>query len=166
MHLMLRRVSKNGSLSLIKSSVAIAAGVAYFTGKSLYAVDIKSGQQRWTFKLSLYGDGTYCSPTVKNNIVYIQGEQSLYAIYADTGKTKWSSNATYYSGSQAGITVANNIVYTGDTAFSLFAFDAETGATKWQFSVPRQDRGLITSLLVSNPSIIDSEGNVFNAFPR
>ncbi len=74
----------------MQSSPAVADGLV-FSGTSnqkFYAVDARTGQEKWRVEIGLY---VRSSPAVVNGIVYF-GDWlgKLYALDAQTGQEKWN----------------------------------------------------------------------------
>ena len=72
----------------VYSSPAVSDGMVYFGSydKHLYAVDTKTGKQKWKFKT---GDRVH-SPVVVDQVVYFCSiDKHLYAVDSKTGEEKW-----------------------------------------------------------------------------
>lgn len=76
-------------------SPAVADGVVYVPSPDdsrLHAIDLVSGQPRWTFRLPSWGPGilSAASPTVSGDTVFIAGNLGvLFAVDTTTGHERW-----------------------------------------------------------------------------
>ena len=71
------------------SSPAVAGGVVYVGSLDnwLYALDARTGQEKWRFKTD---DDVFSSPAVAGGMVYVGSwDNWLYALDAETGQEKW-----------------------------------------------------------------------------
>jgi outer membrane protein assembly factor BamB len=71
------------------SSPAVVDGVVYFGSydNHLYAVDEKTGKEKWKFKTGNY---VQTSPAVVDGVVYFgSDDKHLYAVDTKTGEEKW-----------------------------------------------------------------------------
>ena len=101
------------------SSPAVAGGVVYVGSLDnwLYALDARTGQEKWTFQTD---DRIYSSPAVAGGMIYIGSfDGRLYALDARTGQEKWS----FKTGSSvpSSPAVAGGVVYFVDTEGYLYA---------------------------------------------
>ena len=80
----------------MNSSAAIADGKVY-TGSwdnNLYALDAKTGEEKWRFKT---GDWVLSTPAAVNGMVYFGSlDGNLYALNARTGRERWRFQAGLY----------------------------------------------------------------------
>jgi outer membrane protein assembly factor BamB len=99
---------------------------------NFYAVDARTGQEKWRFKAGLY---VRSSPAVVNGVVYF-GDWlgKVFALDAQTGQEKWS----FSTGDSVvpSPTVVDGVVYIGSKYPCLYALDAQDGQKKWCFSYP------------------------------
>lgn len=106
---------------IIHSSLTIANGFLYAnSGKTLYAFDTRTGQEKWSYQTGSY---IYASPTIASSVIYVGSEdKSLYALNALTGHAEWS----YQTGGAIASTpiVVNNIVYVGSDDGNVYALQA------------------------------------------
>lgn len=81
----------------VQRGVAVAGGVAYVgtTAGNVYALDVTSGETRWTYDASVGGD-TFSvpgCPAIAGGMVYFGGVQNhdgyVFAVDAETGETVW-----------------------------------------------------------------------------
>lgn len=117
------------------NSPTIADGVAYVGGfdHKLHAINISTGQKRWTFDGA--GAGYDTNPVVVNGLVYLGNRDgNFYAIYADTqvnrGQLAWKFNA----GAPIHFSAAykNGVVYFASEAGYAYALNAQSGAQIWK----------------------------------
>ena len=110
-------------------------------GSTIFADNVSSLQQAWSFSLSgdatknVGGFGTLAAgPIVVNDVVYMQDLHSnVYALSLETGKLDWSYivNKKELSGpGPNGVAVVDGVVY-GATPKSVFALNATTGEKIW-----------------------------------
>jgi hypothetical protein len=107
----------------------VVDGVVFITGgndidrsTSLYALDARTGQERWRVKTA----GNF-HPTVANGMVYVGGE----AFDAATGRARWQFTppvvGTWGVLSFTDATVIDGAAYVGNKDGILYALDAATG---------------------------------------
>jgi outer membrane protein assembly factor BamB len=118
----------------MQSSPAIAEGIVYVgsANPNFYAVDARTGQEKWRFKASFY---VRSSPAVVDGVVYFgDWDRNVYALDAQTGQEKWS----FDTGSSVvpSPTVVDGVVYIGSKAPCVFALDAQSGQKIWCFPYP------------------------------
>lgn len=120
------------SWDYMQSSPAVADGVVYSgtSNKEFYAVDAKTGREKWRVQIGLY---VRSSPAVINGVVYF-GDWlgTFYALDAKTGQTKWTFST--YGPVIPSPTVVDGTIYVGSKFPCLYAIDAGTGQQKWCFS--------------------------------
>ena len=112
------------------SSPAVADGVVYIGGSSLYALDATTGALLWSFTPVDY---VTSGPAVANGIVYFASfginYGTVYALDARTGALRWSLGMPSYV--FASPTVLNGAVYIGSDGGNVYALDGSTGAQIW-----------------------------------
>jgi|TARA_Y100000294_G_scaffold119077_1_gene110540 outer membrane protein assembly factor BamB len=80
----------------IVTSPAVSDGVVYFGSHDdhLYAVDIKTGKEKWKFES---GDSIYYTPVVSDGVVYFGSkDKHLYALDTKTGEERWKFETGSY----------------------------------------------------------------------
>src|SRR6185437_1405819 len=93
---------------------------------ALYALDARTGQQRWLFTLPAHGH-MYAAPAAGNGMVYVSsggGANTFYALDEATGKVVWQ--LTEPEGFDSYPLLAGKTVYAGANAYyqaSLYALD-------------------------------------------
>jgi outer membrane protein assembly factor BamB len=147
-----------GSSSPIRTSPTVADGVVYVRNADsyLYAIDTKSGQEKWTFQVQTT---PRCSPAVADGVAYVCDGSALYAVEVKTGRQLWILEDWEIIGikaQMAGVydvstgsktpTIANGMIYLGGGYTKVFgkvpgresgegygcliAVDAKTGQLK------------------------------------
>lgn len=125
---------------------AIVNGVVYTNSdQTLHAIDLRSGQVKWTFQVPHESFGTYSGIAVDSetrHVYYGTSSAQLFAVNMDTGKQAWvdqlgdpKTNAWIWDAPL----VVNGHVYVGvasrdDTPCvrgDVFALDPNTGAIFW-----------------------------------
>lgn len=107
--------------------------IVYIGSKGLddnytYALDAGTGKQRWNFDTY----GSYGSPAVVDDTVYIGGVNAIYAVDAVSGEQRWEFHTG--SGINSPPAVVDDTVYIANSDGSLLALDATSGDTRWNFS--------------------------------
>ncbi|WP_461086033.1 outer membrane protein assembly factor BamB family protein [Spirosoma flavus] len=105
---------------------------------TLHAIDLGTGQLKWTFRGGEQAAGTLASgntsencPIVHEGIVYFGGNDgTFYALDSQNGVVKWKYKSGF-SFHSSPVWVKGN-VYAGDDYGNLLALDAMTGALKWK----------------------------------
>lgn len=117
----------------------ITNGIAYFGSEdgNLYAVDIKTGQEKWRFKTSDYITGT---PAVVDKTVYFGSHNGiLYALNVDTGKEKWQLKISGGIADSPGGGIASSpkvkdgVIYFGNYDKCIYAVDIKKRKIKWKY---------------------------------
>jgi outer membrane protein assembly factor BamB len=132
----------------MQSSPAVAEGVVYVgsANPNFYAVDAKTGQEKWRFKVHFL---VRSSPAVVNGIVYFgDWDRKVYALDVQTGQEKWS----FDTGGAVipSPTVVDGVVYVGSKYPCVYALDAQSGQKKWCFSYPSSIAWVESSAAVAN----------------
>ncbi|GAB3997687.1 hypothetical protein GCM10028807_43350 [Spirosoma daeguense] len=105
---------------------------------TIHAVDIRTGQRKWSFQageqtkgILASGNATENCPIVNQGIVYFGGNDgTFYALDSQSGTLQWQYKSGYSFHSSPVFAKGN--VYAGDDLGNLFAMDAKTGALKWK----------------------------------
>ena len=138
-----------------EATPVVVDGVLYVSGPwgSVFAVDAKTGAERWRYDPEV--DGSYnrraCCDVVNRGLAVWRGkvyvatlDGFLVALDAATGKEVWKSDTfidrdTRYYTITAPPQVARNVVVIGNSGAEygvrgyVTAYDLETGAQKWRF---------------------------------
>lgn len=144
----------------VVNSPAVANGIVYFSSgdQNLYAVDARTGVERWHFSIkdSKLPWSAFTNPVVSGGVVYIGSERdSLHALDAATGRELWR---TQVIGSiKHTPAVADGLVYVGtnthpslDNTF-FYAVEASTGRVRWRRPLEEE--------LASSAAVVD--GSVY-----
>jgi eukaryotic-like serine/threonine-protein kinase len=122
------------------TSPLVVDGTVYFsTGQggsaddTLYALDIDTGRQIWSFPIH---GASYTSPAYDKGVLYVAGgfgespQASVYAVDASTGVERWKfeTDAVMF----ATPTVAEGTVFVEDISGVLYALDPADGREKWR----------------------------------
>ena len=168
------------------SSPAVAKGVVYFGGIDedfgtgaggkvgvkdvhLYAVDAKTGQEKWRFATA---GSIFSSPAVVDDVVYFgSAGGGFYAVDAASGSETWRFDAEGSIASSP--VVAHDAVYFTDRDGYLYALNAATGQELWRFRVSERtftaegwdswDAGTWSSPAVADGTVYtgSSDGHVY-----
>ena len=131
----------------VSTEAAVAGDVVYFgtgdnlgtpgafgpSGHHLYAVDVRSGRQRWDFD----PHGVVTSPAVAGGTAFVGSDDGyLYAVDVRHGVEKWRFWAGRgYFGVRSSPVLSGAVVYFGSGAphRALHALDASSGRELWAF---------------------------------
>lgn len=117
----------------IEGGAAIVGETVYVadTGAYLHAIDLKTGEARWTFKTP---QGFATTPLVMGGRVYIGDVAGqMYALDAGTGEKVWSydSGATIHASANAATVDGRTLVVFGNDAARIICLDAADGKEVW-----------------------------------
>lgn len=108
----------------------------------LYAVDLESGEQLWSFKA---GGALVGTPALDDGVLYLGAlDSNLYAIDAETGQKLWRFKADGWV--WGGPLVDEGTVYFGDMSGQFYALDVVSQEERWTFEAEGGVR--VTPLLV------------------
>jgi outer membrane protein assembly factor BamB len=97
---------------------------------NVYALDLESGAQRWTFETR---HRVWAAPLIAGEIVYIGSmDRHLYALDLSTGRERWGFHAGGAFASKPAL--QGNTLYIGAFDDLLYAVDAQTGVERWRFA--------------------------------
>ena len=119
------------------SSPAVEGGVVYFGSEDnhLYAVDARSGLERWRFTPTgdlIVSPIMFSSPAIADGVVYFgSGDSHLYAVDASTGEEIWTFKTG--GGIPSSPAVVGETVYFGSIDGHVYALDRKTGLEMWRF---------------------------------
>jgi outer membrane protein assembly factor BamB len=134
----------------IVAAPAFAARTLYVatSNGSVYAVDAKTGRQRWhSTSFARFGrrEYFYATPTVAYGRVFIgNADGTVYAYGASTGNLLWAREVGTYVYTAAA--VWRNMVFVGTWDGTFIALDARSGEPRWRFSAPSGITGAPTVL--------------------
>lgn len=139
-------------------------GKSMFTGNTVgevYALELKSGQKKWSFKT---GGKVYSTPAYHNGVVIVgSSDHYIYGLNAKTGELIWKAEANKaVLGSPA---VAKGKAYIGASDGIFRAIDVKSGKTIWTFD---QVKGYVSTLptLADGKVIFGSWQNGFYALDQ
>lgn len=136
------------------SEPAVAGGTVFVGGSDgvFYALDAKTGQEKWKFKNK--DSGYLSSPLVEGGVVFFGSTNgSYYAVDAATGKANWTFKAKHAVSSAA---IYGDVIYFG-SGDELFALDKKTGERKWSIEV----KGRRDPPVIADGTIFFSTGDAF-----
>ena len=117
----------------VSSSAAVAGETVFFTDfGQLYAVDLKTGTERWQFAP---GDGSMArlfAPAVNGEQLITSSGATVYALDVQSGQRLWQREIP--SGNLIPAGASGEQVYVKATQ-QLYALDRATGAELWSFEV-------------------------------
>jgi outer membrane protein assembly factor BamB len=116
----------------VEGTAAIAGGTVYVGSfdEHLYALDLKTGQQRWQFK----SGPIKVAPAVANGAVYVGNTDGVfYCLDAATGAPRWKFDTEVEITSSANF--AGDTVLFGAGDETLYCLSLE-GKKRWTFKVP------------------------------
>lgn len=127
----------------------------------VYALDLKTGKQQWTFKTA---GKVYSTPAVHKGVVVVgSSDHFIYGIHAKTGKELWKLEADKaVLGSPA---VKNGKAYIGASDGIFRCIDVKTGKLIWSYN---NVQGYVSTLptLADNKVIFGSWKNGFYALDQ
>ncbi|WP_409151381.1 PQQ-binding-like beta-propeller repeat protein [Sphingobacterium sp. BS-2] len=127
----------------------------------VYALDLKTGKQQWTFKTA---GKVYSTPAVHKGVVVVgSSDHFIYGIHAKTGKELWKLEADKaVLGSPA---VKNGKAYIGASDGIFRCIDVKTGKLIWSYN---DVQGYVSTLptLADNKVIFGSWKNGFYALDQ
>ncbi|QSQ18269.1 PQQ-binding-like beta-propeller repeat protein [Myxococcus landrumensis] len=102
-------------------------------GKSLRALDLKNGKERWSYKTNgaLWG-----TPAVADGVVCFTGDhKTLHALNEATGKEIWSVALDKPPAATVSPAIAGGVVYMG-AGNSVHAWTLRDGTERWRWKAP------------------------------
>lgn len=136
-----RPVVGDGVLYLTGIGKAIAGDAAKPAGYYLFALDAKTGQERWRYRAEApYVHPGVClnQPVLTADTIFATGDNYLYAVARATGRNRWPPVEVRRSleGRERGVQVQGLVdagdVLVGVTPGYLIAFNKDTGRTAWE----------------------------------
>jgi outer membrane protein assembly factor BamB len=141
-----------GTSPVVSDGVVYVSGEVHVSGDDvvsdyayqfLYALDARSGQEKWRFPWSTNANQPSC-PAVSDGLVYIGGNngdkypttigsksEALYALDAESGREIWKFRTSF--GVTPSPAVSDGLVYFGTDGGYLYALDAASGQLKWDY---------------------------------
>jgi glucose dehydrogenase len=134
-------VVKDGVIYLTGIGKAIVGDASRPAGYYLFALDAKTGQERWRYRAEApYVHQGVClnQPVITADAVFATGDTYLYAVARATGRNRWPPVEVQrlVEGRERGVKVQGLVdagtVLVGITTGYLIAFDKRTGGTAWE----------------------------------
>jgi outer membrane protein assembly factor BamB len=138
---------KDGVIYLTGIGKAVPGDAAKPAGYYLFALDAKTGQERWRYRAEApYVHPGVClnQPVLTADTIFATGDNYLYGVTLATGRNRWPPVEVRrpVEGRERGVRVQGLVdagaVLVGITAGYLIAFSKETGRTAWE--IPGQYR--------------------------
>ena len=123
----------------VRSSPILRDGVIHVTSRNgrLYALDSKTGRERWVFQAAAAIDST---PSISGDFIFFGCDDgAVYAVDRMSGRMRWKAEGAGPIWTSP--TIHNDFVYIGSTDGTFKAADRTTGKTRWS----RQLEGQICS---------------------
>jgi outer membrane protein assembly factor BamB len=153
--------TRNTELSL---EVTLANGLAYTGGPTMYALDVRTGQQRWKYTPASPG-GQQRTFLVNGKYAYILDNPQLVALDARTGQRRWSVNTP--AARTAPLIAAGGLICTGvsgPTGAGLYGWDAATGRLIWNHPTAAPDPNTQWVFDTNGPLLAAVYGDTLLAF--
>jgi outer membrane protein assembly factor BamB len=141
--------------------VAVVGELAYASSDDgvLHALDITTGDERWTYSAA---EPPISGPVLADGAVHIfGGDGVLHAIDAATGVGRWRSTTPIAGPSNASAT--NGAIFVGTADGALVAIDAATGDEMWRLEVSRTGGQVASAAVASGIVYAGSAGGRFVA---
>ncbi|MDQ7825220.1 MAG: PQQ-binding-like beta-propeller repeat protein [Candidatus Eremiobacteraeota bacterium] len=131
---------------IAEGAIYISAFTDGLIGKTLYALDAKTGDRMWEIKEKERTSGF----AVQDGVCYYgsEAEKKLFALDAKTGSKLWEFQAP--DGMISDPVVHDGVVYAGDYRRNLHAIDTKTGEELWSFKT----RGTVTGRPVVSDGVL------------
>lgn len=118
------------------STPVVSNDMLYAAGRDgIYALDLRSGIQKWRFPLPLVSNFEILpSPMVVNGTLYMGAwDGFVYALNATSGNQVWKTASTTGKAFHSNPTLTAGTVYIGCEDSSIYSINALTGAVNWKF---------------------------------
>ena len=136
-------IVKDDTIYLTGSGDATSGDAAKPAGNYLFALDAKTGQERWRYRAEApYINAGAClsQPVVTADTIFATGEQRIYAVQRATGRDRWKPvevrravEGQVSAVDVHGLVDAGTVVI-GMTSGFLIAFEKDTGKTAWEIA--------------------------------
>ena len=143
-----RPIVRDDIIYLTGSADATPGDAAKPAGNYLFALDAKTGQERWRYRAEEpYVQQGVClrQPVVTADTVFAAGGSRLYAVYRATGRDRWKPVEVRrpVEGRERAVEVFGLVdagsVLMGMTSGFLIAFDKDSGRTAWELAGQYRD---------------------------
>lgn len=124
-------MKENDMYDNFTSGAVVANGVVYIgsASKKLYAVDEKTGKEKWEFQAN---DIIRSTPMIAEGLVcFGSWDHFVYAVDEETGTLKWKYDTGQVITSSPAY--ADGTIYIGSRSADIFALEAATGKIKWKY---------------------------------
>ncbi|MET7299672.1 PQQ-binding-like beta-propeller repeat protein [Embleya sp. NPDC005575] len=123
----------------VKSPACWAAGRFVYATDKVYALDLDTGEEAWTYPVA--GESfTNCVSDTDGSTVFAGSTKALYCLDGKSGDLRWKSTMPKETSAMfAEIRYDFGNVYLMDSAGTLWAVDAATGTTRWKYRDARQN---------------------------
>ncbi len=134
------------------SSPLVADGVVYAGAVDprhcLYALDARTGQEKWNFSPASGVDIVHSSPALFNDTLYFGGDfNNFYALDAKTGQAKWTFKTSGTLNYAPAVGDDGTVYFSSKDTF-LYALNGQTGELKWKNNLAG------SSWVTSSPAIV------------
>lgn len=114
------------------AAVSVEDGLVFTSSNAVYAIDIDTGKQVWTYTSHL---GFVAPLALADGVLYAAGEDgSVYAFDPKTGEVVWQQELTGGVPVDGGPVVAGDVLYVTAWDMNAYALATDTGKVLW--SVP------------------------------
>lgn len=124
-----------------ESTPVVVDGVVYIgdLDGSFYALDLKTGEKKWTFRNPTELVGFNAAAAVRDGLVYIGDmDGTFFCLAADKGEMKWAVKTE--GEISAGANFYKDNVLVGSQDSTLYCLDAKTSERRWAYSIDNQIR--------------------------
>jgi outer membrane protein assembly factor BamB len=118
----------------VTSPLVMAGQVVIGSGRSLYALDAETGEQRWAFQLE---SALSTAAAAATDTAYVADLEHLYAVDLETGTERWRFDLDSMSLFFAPVVSGDRVIAAGHD--TVYALDRSTGDLLWATAVPRGD---------------------------
>ncbi|MFD1600244.1 PKD domain-containing protein [Halobellus rarus] len=121
---------------------------AFHDGGKLYALDPKTGAEKWNSTPGGTSGSTWTTPAYANGVLYIgSNDYKLHAIDAETGAERWHYDTQ--TNVRSAPAVEDGVVYFGSNDGNMTAVNATTGEKIWNYRLYQP------VLVESNPAVVE-----------
>lgn len=141
----LRTVTRANQIDsgLNASQPIVADGTLYHLADTLRAIEVPSGDERWSVAPEENQGNFWAAPTVHDGAVYLaNGHQRVHAIAAETGEKRWTTEVDVGSHCSPTLGPDGEAVYVGGEGH-VSRLDAETGEIAWTHELFGQVRNAL-----------------------
>jgi len=137
---------------------AVAGNTIFFGAESFFALDARTGAEKWHFDAAAEGEpGFVNAPVVVSDTVYTTRKGSLYALDAQTGSKRWEYSIDEYGIDTTAPSYGNSTLFfaagrnnSGSGAQAIHAVDPATGREKWRYDL----QGVVNSPPVVTDGVV------------